>query len=252
MSKDLPAADPSIHYFGKHHLCVTGERAHKLSPLELVAGTRGFIPLWEKDVVLRYRFNKRSLRESKRTKEEILNLFNKAVEQWGDAAPVKFIEDDVAWDFEFDVRKDKYCFRDGCVLASAFFPDEGRHHLTIYPSMFDQTEIEQVETLIHELGHVFGLRHWFAKDEDKKAKKADPESDWRSEVFGHNDPVTIMNYDDKDTLIDESKLTEVDKKDLKLLYKRAWSRKLEDINGTQIKLYKPFSYDAPMPALPMQ
>ncbi|KAF9155856.1 hypothetical protein BG015_008327 [Linnemannia schmuckeri] len=242
IEQDLPKADPSTHRFGKHRLCVTGERAHKLSPLELRGGTRGFIPVWEKDVVLRYRFNDRSLRESKRTKKEILNLFNKAVEQWGDAAPVKFIEDEVVWDFEFDVRKDRFCFEDGCVLASAFFPDGGRHHFVIYPSMFDQSEPEQVETLVHELGHVFGLRHWFAKYED-----AELGGDWRSEVFGHNDPVTIMNYDDLTTDIDECTLTKNDKHDLKHFYNLVWNRDLVSINKTPIRLFKPFSAGAPMP-----
>jgi hypothetical protein len=46
----------------------------------------------------------------------------------------------------------------GCVLASAFFPDAGRHELVIYPRMFAQNRKEPVDTLIHEIGHTFKLR----------------------------------------------------------------------------------------------
>ncbi|KAF9271631.1 hypothetical protein BGZ68_003279 [Mortierella alpina] len=232
-----PKPDPSTHFFLKECLCVTGERAPtKRSPLDIVVGTRGIIPLWVKGTVLRYRFNHTSavaLTKLGKSKEEILRLFNKAVGKWGDAAPVKFIKDDVAWDFEFDVRKDTFCFDGGCVLASAFFPDTGRHQLVIYSSMFDHGESEQVETLVHELGHIFGLRHWFAKDEDGNG--------WNSVVFGRNNPVTIMNYDDKKTLTDESTFTDDDKNDLIQLYNSAWSGGLTLINKTPIMLFESFS-----------
>lgn len=66
---------------------------------------------------------------------------------------------DDRWDFEIVVGHANDCDRNGCVLASAFIPDAGRHELTIFPKMFDQAREEQVETLIHEIGHVFGLRH---------------------------------------------------------------------------------------------
>ncbi|KAK3823888.1 MAG: peptidase M10A and M12B matrixin and adamalysin [Linnemannia elongata] len=237
-NKKQPKPDPKTHFFLKNCLCMTGERAptHELSPLELVIGTLGIIPLWVKGTVLRYRFNQTSavaLKELGRTKEEILRLFNKAVGKWGVAAPVKFLEDNVAWDFEFDVRKDTFCFDGGCVLASAFFPDTGRHQFVIYPSMFDHNEPEQVETLVHELGHIFGLRHWFAKMEDGDG--------WHSEVFGRNSPISIMNYDDETTLTDESTLTDADKTDLIRLYNMAWSGRLTRIKKTPIELFESFS-----------
>ncbi|KAH7045645.1 Matrixin family [Linnemannia elongata] len=237
-NKTQPKPDPNTHFFLKKCLCVTGERAHKRSPFEIVVGTRGIIPLWVKGAILRYRFNHTSavaLRQLRRTKKEILELFNKAVGMWGDAAPVKFIEDNVAWDFEFDVRKDSFCFEGGCVLASSFFPDTGRSQLVIYPSMFNHSEGEQVETLIHELGHVFGLRHWFAREKEEG-------DGWHAEVFGRHDPVSIMNYDDQTTLINESTLTDADKTDLVRLYDEAWSGRLKHINNTPIQLFEPFSY----------
>ena len=51
--------------------------------------------------------------------------------------------------------------------------------------MFTQEPEEQVETLIHEIGHVFGLRHFFANVS---------ETAWPSEIFGTHDTFSIMNY----------------------------------------------------------
>ncbi|KAF9333065.1 hypothetical protein BG006_004053 [Podila minutissima] len=227
------------HYFGKRRLCVTGERASeddapKVDPVALRVGTNGFIPLWAPGTVLHYRFNERSLRRSGRSKEQILMLFNKALSQWGDAVPVMFTENRITWDFEFVVRQHDDCDSNGCVLASAFFPGGGQQQLVVYPKMLDDPDVdEQVETMAHELGHVFGLRHWFAPCEDMGRN-------WRAELFGTNNPFTIMNYDD------ECVMTDIDRKDLKLLYEMAWSGALTKINSTPIVLFKPFSAHDPL------
>ena len=90
---------------------------------------------------------------------------------------------------------------------------------------FSEPKQEQVETLAHEFGHVFGLRHFFAQIEEKR---------WRSEIFGKHKPFSIMNYGQK------SVMTKWDRRDLKTLYSKAWSRELTEINGTRIKLVKPY------------
>jgi hypothetical protein len=74
------------------------------------------------------------------------------------------------------MRTGDNCTPSGCVLASAFFPDSGRHQLVLYPKMFSQSKKEQIETLIHEIGHIFGLRHFFANVS---------ETVWPSEIFGN-------------------------------------------------------------------
>jgi hypothetical protein len=111
------------------------------------------------------------------------------------------------------------------VLASAFFPDAGRHKLYVYPILFRQPHQEQVETLCHEIGHSFGLRHFFAKVSETGSP---------SELFGKQKKFTIMNYGSL------SKLTKTDKADLKKLYTLAWSGQLTQINGTPIHLVKPY------------
>ena len=122
------------------------------------------------------------------------------------------------------------CSPNGCVLASAFFPDGGRHELTIYPRMFTQSDDEQMETLEHEIGHTFGLRHFFAKLSETAAP---------AELFGAQNAFTIMNYGSR------SRLTEQDRSDLKSLYQQAWSGQLTQINGTPIRFVRPFSSLAP-------
>ena len=163
---------PYIHKYGKSKSCIceTDTRGFKTpqnkSPLEIVVdASEGFIPLWDEGVTLRWRFNKNSLllfEDPEKAQDAVRKLFGEAILQWGDAAPIKFSEKHDAWDFEIEVSEQEKCSLNGCVLASAFFPDEGRHKLVIYPTMFEQSRKEQVETLVHEIGHIFGLRHFFA------------------------------------------------------------------------------------------
>jgi len=221
------------HVFGKGYRCDTDTLGHPTpdnrSPAELVLdSTEGFIPLWKKGVTLRWRFQAQSLvhfADPVAAKAAVRGLISAALVLWGDAVPVKFSERRDAWDFEVVIRESDNCDINGCVLASAFFPDQGRHELKIYPKTFGEPKKEQVETLAHELGHVFGLRHFFAQISEKR---------WPSVKFGKHQPFSIMNYGPK------SVMTAADRSDLKKLYEKAWSGELTDINGTPIKLVKPF------------
>ena len=228
-------ADPDVHVFGKGKkvICDVEERGHATprgrSLLEIVVdASEGFIPLWAKDTTLRWKFRESSLRQFRNpsaAKTSIRRLLGEALMAWGDAAPVKFAERTDAWDFEIVVRDADNCNASGCVLASAFFPDGGRHQLYIYPKMFEQVRQEQIETLAHEIGHTFGLRHFFANLK---------ESDFPSQIFGVHSKFSIMNYGD------DSKLTPDDRRDLKRLYQLAWGGQLTQINGTPIKFVRPF------------
>lgn len=232
-SKASREEESLVHKLGPGIVCDTESRGHAepqgKSRVEIVVdASEGFIPLWAKNTVLRWRFQERSMLSFKNptaAKKEIRKLLGEALAMWGDAAPVKFKEDTDVWDFEIVMKKADSCSLFGCVLASAFFPDAGRHELTIYPKLFTQDKKEQIETLVHEIGHVFGLRHFFAKLKETK---------WPSEIFGKHSEFSIMNYGAL------SQLTEDDKNDLKQLYKAAWSKKLTHINGTAIQFVKPY------------
>lgn len=220
-----------VHSLGNNIICRTDSRARKRSRFEIVLdATEGFIPLWEENLLLRWKFNEASLaafQQAEAIKERIRELLGKAIDAWGDAIPIRFTENADNSDFEIVVEHNNDCSPQGCTLAQAFFPDSGRHPLYIFPKMFEQTEKERIDTLIHELGHVFGLRHFFAPD---------VETAWPSVIFGEHKPFSIMNYGRN------SELTEADKNDLKLLYENVWDRKLTKINGTPIKLVKPYHY----------
>lgn len=199
------------------------------SLLEIVLdSSSGFIPLWAQGTTLRWRFQEASLARfanPSAAKAGIEQLFGEALLLWGDAAPVRFTRDDDAWDFEIAVRPGDKCSPQGCVLARAFFPDGGRHELVIFPKMFTQSREEQVETLAHELGHVFGLRHFFALISETAAPAV---------VFGEHVSFSIMNYGA------DSRMSDADRSDLKALYRQVWSGNLTEINHTRIRLVQPY------------
>ncbi len=225
--------DDLVHIIRHGVRCDTEHRGHTrpggMSIEEIVVdASQGFIPLWAPNTILRWRFRERSFarfQDPTAAKAAIQKLFGTAVLAWGDAAPIKFSKQQDAWDFEIVVKPSDDCDANGCVLASAFFPDAGQHQLLIYPKMFEQTEDEQIETLVHEIGHIFGLRHFFAQISETK---------WASEIFGEHNKFTIMNYGA------DSQLTANDKKDLKILYELAWAGRLTQINGTPIRFVRPF------------
>jgi hypothetical protein len=220
--------------YGNRVICETDTRGYATpdnkSLVEIVVdASAGFIPLWPKNTTLRWRFQDFSMsyfEDPEAAKKEIANILGEAILAWGDAAPVKFDRTDTNWDFEIKMKDKENCDVRGCVLAAAFFPDGGRHELQLYPTLLDQNRDEQINTLTHEIGHVFGLRHFFAQISETGAP---------SEVFGIHRPISIMNYGS------QSQLTSDDKSDLKRLYQLAWNGQLSAINGTPIKFVKPFS-----------
>lgn len=235
------AAEPArseLHKLKEGFVCETDKRGHATpqgrSPLELVLdASEGFVPLWAPDTTLRWRFDEDSMQvfaDPAAAKAAIRELFGEAVLAWGDAAPVKFSEKSDVWDFEIRMRSSNSCIPSGCTLASAFFPDGGRHKLNLYPVLFEQSVKEVIDTFTHEIGHTFGLRHFFANIS---------ETQWASEIFGEHDAFSIMNYGDL------SELTDQDKDDLKRLYELAWSGELTNVNGTPIQFMTPYHTLAP-------
>lgn len=206
----------------------------------VVDATQGFIPLWDRNVTLNWRFQEASLlqfADPDAVKAYIRTLFGETLLKWGNAVPIKFSETSEPWDFEIAVKTEDNCNSFGCTLARAFFPDAGQHEIVFFPRMFEQARNEQIETFAHELGHVFGLRHFFAKVS---------EAGFASEIFGTHDKRSIMNYGPN------SVLTQTDIEDLIRLYQQTWSGVLNEINGTPIRLMRPFSHFRQRAELPPQ
>ena len=67
------------------------------------------------------------------------------------------------------------------------------------------------------------------------------ESAWPAPVFGTHDRFTIMNYGS------ESRLTSADLTDLTHLHEEAWSGRLTAVNGTRIRLVRPFNASGASP-----
>lgn len=224
-----PALGP--HIIGKGRICGTGDEGQARSPLELVVdATDGFIPLWQPNRVLHWKFNEVSMTyfdNPTESKNALRGIIANAMASWGDAAPIRLKETSDTWDFEVRMSPQDSCNSQGCTLARAFFPDAGRHDLVLYPKLFEQPDDEILDTFIHEIGHIFGLRHFFAKESEQA---------WPSQIFGTHSKFTIMNYGEL------SKLTANDRSDLKQLYSSVWSGALNNINGTPITLFKPYHY----------
>lgn len=243
-TKAATAKELEAHVIRKGVRCDTESRGHKTprgrSRLEIVVdASEGFIPLWAKEATLRWTFRDTSFEQFDNpaaAKAAVEQLFGEAIVAWGDAAPVKFAKRSDSWDFEIIVQPSDNCTPTGCVLASAFFPDAGRHQLLVYPRMFEQSRKEQVETMVHEIGHIFGLRHFFALVREEA---------WPAKVFGKHSKFSIMNYGE------DSRLTPADRRDLKRLYRMAWSGQLAHINGTPIRFVKPFHDSGAMTEVPL-
>ena len=86
-----------------------------------------------------------------------------------------------------------------------------------------------METLVHEIGHIFGLRHFFALIK---------EAAWPAIIYGKHKKFSIMNYGG------DSRLTRADKDDLKRLYENVWRRKIVALNGTPVRLMNSYSSHA--------
>lgn len=227
--RQVEAEQTHVYRFGTR--CVTDTVGHAqpahCCPSELVLNaTTGFIPLWDKNVTLNWRFNPASLKQFRNpdaVEDYVRKLLAEAISAWAPAIPVRFSESQHAWDFEIVLcREDDTDLNGRATLASAFFPDGGQHQLTLYPKLFAHVRNEQLETLAHELGHMFGLRHFFAKV---------GENGFPSRVFGSHAKFSVMNSGPNEDSIS----------DVVKLYTHAWSGAFTHINGTPIRLVRPYS-----------
>jgi hypothetical protein len=227
----LMETESQVHMIRPGFSCKTECRARSRAEIEsslVIGATDGSINLWKENQILYWRFDEVSLRpfeNSTKLKEIAQQTLFDAIGAWGDSSPVRFKENTDVYDFQVSIMTADLQQGNGLVAASSFFPGDGRKSkLRLYPTFFrsgDLTDKERLETLIHELGHIFGLRHFFSAENDPL---------FSGGVFGANNKLTIMSYGAN------SELTSDDRKDLKNLYKAAWTGTLTNVNRTPVRL----------------
>jgi hypothetical protein len=114
------------------------------------------------------------------------------------------------------------------VLASAFFPNDVDDVL-VYHKTLVEPEWRAVlkNTFLHEIGHIIGLRHEFAIEQD--ALGHGPELT-PAKQFGSKNPLSVMSYEDVNNI------QETDRHDVKEFYKLPNNSK---IDGVRIRDYVP-------------
>ena len=225
--------DESVHVLGSCQVCSTERRARTREEIEtslLIEPTSGKLHFWAENQILHWRFGESTFMRYKKPeliKDMVRSIFFKAIAAWGDSAPIRFKEENDAYDFEIHLMPNDDIQGGSYTAARSFFPDSGQHRIRLFPAFFEKIpdEKERVDTLIHELGHIFGLRHFMAFENGPVYSGA---------VYGTNNPLTIMNYGAL------SELTTQDKSDLSSLYKEVWSGRLTNVNRTPVELVRPW------------
>lgn len=97
-------------------------------------------------------------------------------------------------------------------LAQAFFPHELEQDVIVFQFSFDRQNKGILKNVfLHELGHVLGLRHEFARTEERK----------EAVILGAENPVSVMSY------VFPPNIQQSDKDGIKAFYKKKNGDRIE-------------------------
>jgi len=158
---------------------------------------KGLLHLWENGSVLNWTCRKDGWPTVK-TAEEILVATYRACERWNEVMEgrIRFKYVDVLSDAAFEVQYSSSSggFRRRGLLATAFFPcdyDRDLNFIRVSRSAFSRRYLSDYplyNTMLHELGHVVGLRHNFAHEKGRQEAASE------SILFGIRNTRSIMSY----------------------------------------------------------
>jgi hypothetical protein len=157
--------------------------------------------------------------------------FAAAAQQWSDIAfGITFApaSDRAGANFLIKYHKAPAGSPEAGVLASAFFPNQVEDVLIYDLSLTDSFWRKHlVNTLLHEIGHIIGLRHEFALDRDENGQ---PREGMGAQRFGSINPKSVMSYEDVNEIRDS------DVVDVKAFYELVNRSR---INGVRVVDYTP-------------
>ncbi len=175
---------------------------------ELYLGTLiGNITLWESGSTINWIARSDGYPEDGQAIEVAVRLAQ-ATEEWN-----KVMDGRVR--FQYVTNFDDACFKleyggfKGPVLAEAFKPYDYTKVLNtvyVYQLLFDpKYRVHMLGTMLHELGHVLGLRHEFAHHVVHGWGPEDVEGIFESILYGSNNPQSVMAYYMGQTIQDSDK-----------------------------------------------
>lgn len=148
---------------------------------------------------------------------EVTSLMTRATLQWESAADIDFK------DIGASTSKPLFIVRAATAaeeksnpytIASAFFPSLFARELVLYKRFFAKDDAGRMSTMVHELGHILGLRHEHIWKNGKQVE----ESSYPAELITALDKGSIMHYNWKPGYNGNGKLTALDKRGVKILY----------------------------------
>ncbi|KAE9569732.1 hypothetical protein CGMCC3_g14154 [Colletotrichum fructicola] len=169
--------------------------SHNDSPFDAIqVGLDSIIPRWKASTALKW-FLKSEGFPSADGAKLAAETMNQAAQDWNDLSfgvSISQTTDEAAANFNL-VYQDNPPDEPG-LLASAFFPLQADMDVVIYGTGLKNSENYPLKsTLLHELGHVFGLRHEFA-DEDSRGQIQFMEAN-KDSVMSYNGVVIIEETD---------------------------------------------------------
>ncbi|KAK6507233.1 hypothetical protein TWF481_005683 [Arthrobotrys musiformis] len=193
---------------------------------EINLGVYDEIPLYKQGSDLVYYVDSKTFMNPACDGEYIAACFALALASWG-ILPISFTRTDNPGDAHFHIAGRAKAA--GNVYARSFFPN------TTTPPVLKIYELgiknfhAMVNILAHEIGHILGLRHEFARRKPKELTEP-------AVLFGAENPSSVMNY--HHDLLD-CKVTEQDRQELRRFYTSAYTHGWDQYQGLRIKFVSP-------------